>query len=149
MLHIAAILNECGRYISLANVGESSYNIVMATEMIGLSHQERETVAYIVKYATEPFEYYNTLGLVTTLDKESYLKIAKLTAILRLVNGLDLSHKGKFETIKAALKDDSLIITIETNEDMTLEFGMIEASARFFEEVYNIKPVIKQKKTNI
>lgn len=149
LLQLAVILNECGRYISLANVGESSYNIVMATEMIGLSHQERETVAYVVKYATEPFEYYNTLGLVTTLDKESYLKIAKLTAILRLVNGLDLSHKGKFETIKAALKDDSLIITIETNEDMTLEFGMIEASARFFEEVYNIKPVIKQKKTNI
>ena len=149
LLQLAAILNECGRYISLTNVGESSYNIVMTTEMIGLSHLEREIVANIVKYSTEPFEYYETLGRVTTLDKESFLKIAKLTAIIRLADGLDISHREKCNSVKATLKDDSIVITVESNEDMTLELSMFERNAALFEEVYNIKPVVRQKKSNI
>ena len=149
LLQIAAILNECGRYISLTNVGESSYNIVMATEMIGLSHLEREIVANIVKYSTETFEYYETVGRVTTLDKESFLKIAKLTAIIRLADGLDISHREKCDNVKTTLKEDSIIITVESNADMTLELSMFARNAELFEEVYNIKPIVKQKKSNI
>ncbi len=149
LLQLAAILSECGRYISLANVGESSYNIIMATEIIGLSHLEREIVANIVKFSTENFEYYETLGRVTTIDRESYLKISKLTAIIRLAEGLDLSHKGKFDKLKVKTDDDELILTVETNADMTLEFGLFDIYSAFFEEVFNIKPVIRQKKSNI
>ena len=149
LLQIAAILDECGRYISLTSVGESSYNIVMATEVIGLSHLEREIVANVVKYARMPFEYYETLGRRTTLDKESYLKIAKLTALLRLANAINISNKQKFECVKVACKDDTVTITVETNADMTLELGFFEQNASFFEEVYNMKPMIRQKKSNI
>ena len=35
---------------SLSDVGECSYSIIMATEIIGLSHMEREIVANVVKY---------------------------------------------------------------------------------------------------
>lgn len=149
LLQLAAILDECGRYISLTNVGESSYNIIMATEMIGLSHLEREIVANVVKYAKVPFEYYDTLGRRTTLDKEAYLKIAKLTAMLRLVNALNSSYKKKFEHVKVAWKDDNVTLTVETNADMTLELGFFEQNASFFEEVFNVKAMIRQKKSNI
>lgn len=149
LLQLAAILNDCGRYISLINVGQSSYNIIMATEMIGLSHVERMIVAYVVKYSTEPFEYYQTLGVETLLDQEAYLKIAKLTAILRLAEGLDLSHKGKCKDVKIVLHEDVMNITVASNTDMTLEKGLFYKSANFFEEVYNIKPVIKHNKNNL
>ncbi len=149
LLQLAAILDECGRYISLTSVGESSYNIVMATEVIGLSHLEREIVANVVKYARMPFEYYETLGRRTTLDKESYLKIAKLTALLRLSNAINISNKQKFECVKVSCKDNTVTITVETNADMTLELGFFEQNASFFEEVYNMKPMIRQKKSNI
>ncbi|MBO5031486.1 MAG: exopolyphosphatase [Lachnospiraceae bacterium] len=149
LLQLAAILSECGRYISLANVGESSYNIIMATEIIGLSHLEREIVANIVKYSTENFEYYEILGRVTTLDRESYLRIAKLTAIIRLSEGLDLSHKGKCDKLKIVNDNDEMVLMVESNADMTLEFGLFDKHATFFEEVFNIKPVIRQKKSNI
>ena len=38
LLQIAVILHGCGKYISLSNVAECSYRIIMATEIIGLSH---------------------------------------------------------------------------------------------------------------
>lgn len=149
LLQLAAILSECGRYISLVNVGISSYNIIMATEIIGLSHLEREIVANVVKYSSEHFDYYEKIGRETTLDRESYLKIAKLTAIIRLAEGFDISHKGKCGKLKITNKDDAMVLTVETNEDMTLELGMFSKSAAFFEEVFNIKPVMRQKKSNI
>lgn len=149
LLQLAAILSECGRYIGFANVGENSYNIIMATEIIGLSHVEREIVANTVKYSDKKFEYYETLGRVTTLDRESYLKIAKLTAIIRLAEGLDLSHRGKCDKLKVEINSDEMTLTVETNADMTLEIDLFRKHSTFFEEVFNVKPVIRQKKNNI
>lgn len=147
LLRIATLLHDCGKYISMVNLGECSYSIIMATEIIGLSHMEREIVANVVKYNHKPFEYYEEVGRLSTLDRESYLKIAKLTAILRIANGMDRSHKQKFRDVKTALRENKLIITVDTNEDITLEKGMFDKRADFFEEVYAIRPVIKQKRT--
>ena len=58
LLQISTILHDCGKYISLANLAECSYNIIMATEIIGLSHLEREIVANVVKYNHLGFDYY-------------------------------------------------------------------------------------------
>jgi exopolyphosphatase/guanosine-5'-triphosphate,3'-diphosphate pyrophosphatase len=46
-------------------------------------------------------------------------------------------------------EEDRLLLVMETNADMTLEFGMFDKHSAFFEEVFNIKPVLKQKKSNI
>lgn len=147
LLRIATLLHDCGKYISMVNLGECSYSIIVATEIIGLSHLEQEIVANVVKYNHMEFEYYDEMGRMSALDRESYLKIAKLTAILRVANGLDRSHKQKFKDVKTRLMDNELIITVETNEDITLEKGMFSHRAEFFEEVYSVRPVIKQKRT--
>lgn len=145
LLQLATILHDCGKYISLTNLGECSYNIIMSTEIIGLSHLEREIVANTVKYNHMDFGYYDLIGQNVDLDKSAYLKIAKLTAILKIANGLDRSHKRKFEDVKTVLKEEELVITIDTPVDITLEKGMFYRRAEFFEEVYSVKPVIRQK----
>ena len=101
----------------------------MATEIIGLSHREREIVANVVKYNHQDFDYYEELGTTTTLDTQSYLTIAKLTAILRVANGLDRSHKQKFRDFRTTLKEDQLIITVNTAEDITLERDVYKRQA--------------------
>lgn len=146
LLQISTILHDCGKYISMVNLGECSYHIIMATEIIGLSHLEREIVANVVKYNHMEFEYYEAMEKLSMLDRESYIKIAKLTAILRLANGLDRSHKQKFKDVKITMKEDNLIFTVDTDEDIMLEKGLFGARADFFEEVYNIRPVIKRKR---
>ena len=37
----AGLLHDCGKYISMSEVAECSYRIIMATEIIGLSTEER------------------------------------------------------------------------------------------------------------
>lgn len=147
LLQLASLLHDCGKYISLSNVGECSYGILMSTEIIGISHIEREIVANIVKYNHKEFDYYAIIAQTTNIDKQSYLTIAKLTAILRIANGLDRSHKQKFRDIRANLKDNELWLTVFTNEDITLEKGLLESKENFFEEVFSVRPVIKQRRS--
>lgn len=145
LLQIAVILHSCGKYISLSDVADCSYSIIMATEIIGLSHIEREIIANIAKYNTTPFGYYEEMS--SSLSKEEYLVVAKLTAILRIVNAMDRSHKQKFSNVRVALRENELVITVETSEDITLEKGLFPSKAAFFEEVFSVRPVIRQKKT--
>ena len=147
LLRLAALLHDCGKYISLANLGECSYNIIMSTEIIGLSHTEREIVANVVKYNHLEFDYYESMNKGTNLAKEDYMIIAKLTAILKLANGLDRSHKQKFKDVRIVLKEQELVITVDTPVDITLERGLFKHRAEFFKEVYSITPVIKQKRS--
>ena len=145
LLRIATLLHDCGKYISLVNLGECSYNIIMSTEIIGLSHVEREIVANIVKYNHMDFDYYEAMGRDVALTRENYLTIAKLTAILKIANGLDRSHKQKFRNIKTTLKEQQLIITVDGSLDITLEKGLFVKRADFFEEVYSVRPIIRQR----
>lgn len=146
-LRIAALLHDCGKYISMMDIGETSYHIIMATEIIGLSHAEREIVANIVRFNHTPFIYYKDVKAGNTkLSKDAYLIVAKLTAILRVANGLDRSHKEKLKEIRARLKEDELILTVDSQTDISLEKGLFENRALFFQEVFSVKPIIKQRK---
>ena len=145
LLQIAAILHDCGKYISLVDLAECSYHIIKSTEIIGLSEMEREIVANVVKYNHSDFPYYEGIRNDLGISEEAYLTIAKLTAILRVANGLDRSHRQKFKNIKAVVKDNELIITTVNAVDTTLERGLFKERAAFFEEVFSIKPVIRLK----
>ena len=146
LLQIAVILHGCGKYISLSDPADCSYQIIMATEIIGLSRKEREIIAYAVKFNTMEFPYYEELSRETDLDRSEYLTVAKLTAILRVANACDRSHKQKFENVKVSLKEKELIIQVDTPEDIILEMGLFAEKAAFFEEVFSIRTSIHQKK---
>ena len=144
ILQIAAILHTCGSFISLKEIGENSYKIIMSTEIIGLSHKERVMVAYIVRYVNKTFPKYAEIQDV--FDRDNFVKITKLNAILRLSASMDKSHQQKFKDISVNLDNNTLTVTGKTLYDITLEQGMFKLNSDFFEELYGIKPILKQKK---
>ena len=145
-MQISIILHNCGKYISLENVSECAYNIIMATEIIGLSHTEREMIAHTVKLNTSPFVYFSQLPGNVGLTEEQYLTVAKMTAILRIINALDRTHRQKMQNPEISLKDNELRIVVESQEDLTLEAGTFREKADFFEEVFNVRRFSAQKR---
>ncbi|MCI8275311.1 MAG: exopolyphosphatase [Lachnospiraceae bacterium] len=143
LLQISAILHDCGNYISMKMPGECAYNIILSTEIIGVSHRERVIIANVVKYNTVEFDY--TTGDVS-LNKSMRITIAKLTAILKIGNAMDRSQKQKFKDVKISVKDQQMFITTSSSESILLEEAMFTHRADFFEEVYGIRPVLKKKK---
>ena len=144
LLRVAAILHDCGKYISFANAATSAYDIIMASEIMGLTHAEREIVANVVLYNTHPLAAYEEVA--NRLDHDSYLTVAKLSAILRVSNAMDRSHRQKFKNVKAQVRGKELVITIETEEDIALEKALFDAKTAYFERIFSIKPVIKEKR---
>lgn len=145
LLRLACLLHDCGKYVSMANVSECSYNIILRTEIIGISHIEREIVAKVVLYNHSDFVYYEEQETASDLDRSDYLTITRLTAILRLANGLDRTHKKKLDDMKVTVREDHLVISARSGVDLTLEKALFESRAGFFAEVFGIMPVIRQR----
>ncbi|MCD7813391.1 MAG: exopolyphosphatase [Lachnospiraceae bacterium] len=147
LLQIAVILHSCGKFISLTDISGCTYNIILATEIIGLSQKDRAIVAYTVKYNTSPFIYYEELSGRTDLSAREYMIVGKLTAILRVANSLDRTHHQKCSNITVTLKEHELKISVASQQDLSLERGAFNEKVDFFEEMFNVRPVLKQKKT--
>ena len=114
---------------------------------------EREIVANVVRYNIQEFRY-NQIYLEAGPSKDSSLaepdnltlKIAKLAVILRLANCIDRSHKGKLRGCRIRVKENHLLITTEYAGDITLERMMVLQCTEFFEEIYGLRPVLRQKR---
>lgn len=146
LLQIAVQLHDCGKYISMTDVAECSYQIIMATEIIGLSTDERRIIANAVRNNSSEFRYYEEMEREAGVDREKYLLVAKLTAILRLANAMDRSHYQKVEKLRAVFKDGELQLVIDSSRDFSLEMGLLKDKVEFFEEVFGIHLVLRRKR---
>ena len=146
LLQIAVLLHDCGKYISMGDVSECSYRIIMETKIIGLSTRERNIIANVVRYNTKEFRHYGTYESGTTADRDNYLLIAKLTAILRIANAMDRSHYQKVTDIRTVLKERELSVIVDSPRDLSLELGLLRDKVEFFEEVFGIHLVLRRKR---
>lgn len=144
LLQVATILHDCGKFISFANSPECAYHIIMSSEIIGLTHLEREIVALTVLFNTLPLYEYDKIS--DKIDQQSYMIVAKLSAILRVANALDQSHKQKFNHIRISVKGKELVITVESFDDISLEQALFDSKTAYFENVFSIKPILKEKR---
>ena len=155
LLQIAVIVHACGKFISVRNANECSYNIIMSTEIIGLSHLEREIIANVLRYSVRDFDY-NQVRVEANLDnisgsygnlKDVTILIAKLTAILRLADSMDRSHRQTLKDCKMEVKEGKLLVRTTYPGDLTLDSISFEQKASFFEEIFGIRPVLKRKRS--
>lgn len=145
ILEIASILHDIGKYVNINEPGRNGYQLIMSTEIMGLSHTEREEVANVILYNTTDIP--DTEDLNSAFWREEYLRIAKLSAILRLANALDRGHKQKYRNITIARKGKELIITVESDQDIVLEISLFDKKAEYFSEIMGVMPRLKQKRS--
>ncbi len=155
LLRIAALLHDCGKYVSITRGSYNAYEIIMSSELIGLSHLDRELVANVVLYNIQEFDY-DDVSLETDLSlytekgytgRELKIVIAKLAAMLRLANSLDRSHKQKLRGARIAVRDGGrLAVTTTYDGNITLEKYSVGQKADFFEEMIGLRPAIRRKR---
>ncbi len=144
LMQVVCILHDCGKYISLSEAADCTYTIIKSSEILGLTHKEREMVALIASYNRRDLPPYRNLA--DRISKEDYWVMVELLAILKVANAMDRSHKQKFKNISMSVRNKELVITIEASDSISLEKGMFNNKADFFEEVFAIRPVIKEKR---
>ncbi len=145
LLQLACILHECGKYVNMRSGTDYSCVIVMATDFIGLSENEKSIIADVIKYNSWDDVPLNS-ELTAPLDRKDYIKMLKLTAILRIANGMDRSRRQKISSVKVDFKGREMIVRADTIYDITLEQNTMEVNGGFFEKIYGFKPVLRQKR---
>ena len=73
------------------------------------------------------------------------MPVAKLAAILRLVDSLDDSRQQKISRIQLKLKNERLIIKATSSDNLVLENWSFSQKSQLFDDVFGIKPVLKEK----
>lgn len=142
LLQLAAILQDSGSYIDMNAHYIHSYYIIQSSEIIGISENEQDIIANIARYHSAGTPS-NDSASFSVLPPESRLITAKLTAILRMADALDDSHQQKVKKITVSLKHDQVMITAQSDDDLSLERLTFEDKAAYFEEVFGLKPILR------
>lgn len=147
LLAVAATIADIGNAISQHEHYNHSAYIMEANPLIGLSDKENRIIAEIARYhSTESPDVEEPHYL--HLDPAIQMTIAKLVAILRLADALDDSRQQKISRLSVSLKQDTLEITVFSAQDLALEKWAFLRKSKLFQEVYGIKPTLKQRRTN-
>ncbi|MCL1884721.1 MAG: HD domain-containing protein [Defluviitaleaceae bacterium] len=144
LLTAAAYLHDVGECVNTLDHHKISYDIIRRSDIVGLTQAEQEIVAIICRFHSSTPDL--STRCYASLPPEKKVRVSKLAAMLRLADAMDRSHTQKCRFADVKLSEDSLLITISTAENMTLEQWAFSQKSRFFEEVFGIKAIMKIKK---
>jgi Exopolyphosphatase len=146
LLQIAAIAHDIGKYVNIKEHNLLSHNIIINSDILGLSRNDTKIIANIIKYHSNNIPVIDDVDF-KTLDFDKMIMVSKLAAFLKIADALDRSHKQKLSGINIHIGDKGLVITAEANRDSLLEEWEFENKSNLFTDIYGSKPnlIIKRK----
>lgn len=153
LLWAAAMLHNCGLYVSHAAHHKHSYYLIRNAELLGYTETELEIIANIARYhrkskPKKKHENYNNLP-----SKEAKNLVKQLSAILRLAIALDRRQIGAISRLDC--KYDSEYKTLHLhltptykNDDCALELWSLDYKKEVFEEEFDVKVIATLKSSN-
>ncbi|SMD09393.1 HD domain-containing protein [Sporomusa malonica] len=141
LLKVAAILHDIGKHVNLRRHYFYSYRLIISSDIMGFSEAERHIMANIAFYHSKgtPSDSDANFASLTPGQK---VTVSKLSAIVRLADAIDRSHRQKVSKTEVALRGDEMVITVTSKEDMSLEAWTFADKADFFEDVFGIKAIL-------
>jgi exopolyphosphatase/guanosine-5'-triphosphate,3'-diphosphate pyrophosphatase len=143
LLWAAAILHNCGVYISHAAHHHHSYYLIRNAELLGFTELELELIANIARYhrKSKPKKKHESFQKLTLRNHQLIVK--QLSAILRLAVALDRRKKGAISEISCEfdLESRSLYLQLipqEIGDDCALELWSLDYKKDVFEEEFSI-----------
>jgi exopolyphosphatase/guanosine-5'-triphosphate,3'-diphosphate pyrophosphatase len=111
LLEAAGLLHDVGQLVSYSKHHKHSYQLIMHAERLGLPARERELVAIISRYhrRTGPRKKHEEFAALAPADQAV---VRRLSALLRVADGLDRGHTAAVETVATELTDEALVIRI-------------------------------------
>lgn len=139
LLELAAILHDCGHYVTAKQHLQSSFDLIKDTDIYGLTDEEMLLTAFVARYNEYDVPNHRNTAFAS-LDESNRLIVSKLVAIFRLANALDKSQKQKLTDLKVRLEKDRLTITSQSDANLYLEQWAFDQCAPYFKEVFGYNP---------
>jgi len=138
LLECAALLHDIGFTVSEARHHKHSYDLIKASELSAFTPKELELVANIARYHTKAFPSEDHKPFARLDDDEKDLCL-KLSAILRLADGLNRSHSPNVKELRCELRRNHLEVHIRFTGDIGVDLSGGEKKKDLFEEVFKLR----------
>jgi exopolyphosphatase / guanosine-5'-triphosphate,3'-diphosphate pyrophosphatase len=111
LLEAAGLLHDVGQLVSYPKHHKHSYSLITHAERLGLSPRDRQLVALVSRYhrRTGPRRRHPEFAMLPAGDQEI---VRRLSAILRVADGLDRGHSAAVEKVTSRLDDKALTVTV-------------------------------------
>src|SRR5205823_3175658 len=143
LLRAAALLHDVGDFVRYDGHHKHSYYLILHSDIMGLSAEERAIVANVARYhrksAPDPAH-----PNFRDLEKEARGKVRGLAAILRIADALDREHLGKVASARAVVDSNKrrLSLVITGREDRELEEWTVQAKSDLVRDVFGLDVVV-------
>ena len=144
LLQTAGVLHDIGKFVNLKYHSKHSYDLIRGLDLIGITGRELKIIANVARYHSQDVPQESHTEYME-LPESDQLLVSKLSAIIRLADALDRSHRQKFTDIRIKMKENRLIVTGISAVDTSLEEWTFGYKSDFFEEVYGIRPALIKK----
>lgn len=136
-LEAASILHDIGYHIAHTNHHHHSYYIIRNSELLGFNDNEISIIAHTSRYhrKSHPKKSHDEF---VSLPERTQTIIRKLSAILRVADSFDRTHKRIVRDITCTVKGNRVEINlkIEKNKNPEIELWSLERRKGLFEEVF-------------
>lgn len=145
-LRAAAMLHDIGYYISFSGHHKHSQYLIENSELIGFDDREVNIIANIARYHRKTFPKKSHLKY-QKLDSDDKEIVKKMSAVLRVADALDRSHRETIHDFKIKFNSDELRLIINAKEeDLFFEREGIVNKGDFFQQVFDYKVVLEANK---
>ncbi|MBO1061422.1 MAG: Ppx/GppA family phosphatase [Aphanizomenon flos-aquae CP01] len=144
LLWAAAILHNCGHYVSHSSHHKHSYYLIRNGELLGYNETEIEIIANIARYHRKSAPKKKHDNYRNLLHKEHRQMVNQLSAILRLAVALDRRRIGAISHVKCEylpnFKEFKMFIFPSLIDDeCALEMWSLDYKKGVFEEEFGLR----------
>lgn len=151
LLWAAAILHNCGHYISHSAHHKHSYYLIRNSGLLGYNETEIEIIANLARYhrKSQPKKKHENFQNLAT--KEQKLAVEQLSCLLRLATSLDRRQIGAISRIECDYQKDAKklhlkLFPVRKDDDCDIEMWSLNYSKVIFEEVFGVELVANLEK---
>jgi exopolyphosphatase / guanosine-5'-triphosphate,3'-diphosphate pyrophosphatase len=141
LLEVAALLHDIGHFINKVGHNEHGYYILKANPLVGLSEAQQNIVANIIQYHSKSTPSFQDDGF-RNLPPRDRIVVTELSALMRLADGLDVSHTGRVRAIQLEQQKNTWKLKLQGNGDLMLERWALGKRQRLFQDVFGVKLII-------
>lgn len=140
VLRVASFMHDVGKRISYKNHASHSFDVVLASEIYGLTHRELILASFVASLHSggdiKMSEWAKYNGILTVEDVDA---TKKLGVILRLAECFDRTKNSVIVDINCDILGDSVIMKTVTTADATFEIQRGMMVGRDFEKTFHKK----------
>ncbi len=138
ILEAAALLHEVGNLINYEKHHLHSYHLIVHGNVRGLSPKQRELVANVARYhrRAEPKKKHPAFARLTPEEQDT---VRRLSAILRLADGLDRTHLQLIKNVRLRRRNRKLLISVAASRKPDVDLWGAEEKGKLLEKAFGVK----------